>query len=131
MRGSRRGWGCGAGEPLGALWGFPAPRHHLSVLSPYFSFINSPAIHHRRLCLQPTIRVSVPDVLAGTVSFTHAVAALIRCFAVVTVARADPQLVNRGHATLCTFADVGAVGSLLVFSCQLLVGSLLVVSCYY
>jgi hypothetical protein len=29
----------------------------------------------------------------------------------------DPQLVNRGHATLCTFADVFADGLLLVVGC--------------
>ena len=49
--------------------------------------------------------------LRGIVSFTHAVAALIRCFALVTVARAESQLVNRGHATHCTSEDVFAFWS--------------------
>jgi hypothetical protein len=35
----------------------------------------------------------------------------------------DPQLVNRGQATLCTFADVFADGQLSVVSCQLLIVS--------
>jgi hypothetical protein len=101
--------------PYGVL---SAPHHHLSVLSRYSSFFNSPGIIIDGCAFSRLFEFQSLMFLAGTVSFTHAVAALIRCFAVVTVARADPQLVNRFSATLCTFADVGAV-----VRCQLLVGS--------